>query len=129
MSVLRVVAAVILFDGRVLSTCRGYGEFRGLWEFPGGKVESGESCEEALVREIKEELDVEVIVDGFALNVKYSYPGFDLDMDCFVCHLLEGEHISLLEHEDAKWLSKDDLDGVNWIPADLAVVDYLRGVL
>ena len=119
--VIKVVAAVIRRDGKVFATQRGYGDYRDWWEFPGGKVEEGETPEEALVREIHEELDADITVDEYITTVEYDYPDFHLSMDCYWCSL-KTEHLALLEHEAAKWLSIDDLDQVNWLPADLQIL-------
>ena len=125
MKTLNVVAAIIKQDNKILATKRGYGEFINMWEFPGGKIEAGETKKEALIREIKEELDCTIEPTEFALNLQYSYPNFHLDMDCFEAVIIEGTP-KLLEHNDAKWLSKDELDSVNWIPADIEAVNYLK---
>ena len=126
---INVVAAIITRENNetteVFATQRGYGEYKDWWEFPGGKIEEGELPEEALVREIEEELDVTISVDEFLCTVEYDYPEFHLSMDCFFCHLEEGE-IVLLEHEAAKWLTIEDLDSVQWLPADIEVVDEIR---
>ena len=124
MKELFVVAAIIKKDNKILATQRGYGEFEGLWEFPGGKIEEGETKEEALVREIKEELNADIIVEKFALDLEWQYPNFYLYMSCFEC-ILESD-IELLEHMGARWLSKDDLDTVEWIEADIQAVDYIK---
>lgn len=124
MKTLYVVAAIIKKDNEILATERGYGEFEGLWEFPGGKIEEGESKEEALVREIKEELNADIEVVKFALTLEYQYPTFYLVMDCFEC-TLKGD-FELLEHHNARWLKKDELDSVEWIAADIEAVDYLK---
>ena len=123
--VIKVVAAVIRRDGKVFATQRGYGDYRDWWEFPGGKVEEGETPEEALVREIHEELDADITVDEYITTVEYDYPDFHLSMDCYWCSL-KTEHLALLEHEAAKWLSIDDLDQVNWLPADIVAVNAIR---
>ena len=123
--IVKVVAAVIRRDGKVFATQRGYGDYRDWWEFPGGKVEEGETPEEALVREIHEELDADITVDEYITTVEYDYPEFHLSMDCYWCSL-KTEHLALLEHEAAKWLSIDDLDQVNWLPADVVVVNAIR---
>ena len=125
MKTIRVVAAVIKKDNRIFCTQRGYGDFKGGWEFPGGKIEEGESPQEALVREIKEELDVEIKVGELIKTVEYDYPTFHLSMDCFWCELVSGE-IELKEHEDAKWLDKSNIDSVEWLPADLDLINEMR---
>ena len=124
MKELFVVAAIIKKDNRILATQRGYGEFEGLWEFPGGKIEEGETKEEALVREIKEELNADIIVEKFALDLEWQYPNFYLYMSCFEC-VLESD-IELLEHMGARWLSLDELDSVDWIEADIKAVNYIK---
>lgn len=118
---IRVVAAVIVREGRVFATQRGYGEWKGWWEFPGGKIEVGEGAEAALRREIREELDADVVVGPLLTTVDYDYPAFHLTMHCFLCHLRLG-HLSLIEHEAARWLDADDLYSVRWLPADLDVL-------
>ncbi|WP_407416012.1 (deoxy)nucleoside triphosphate pyrophosphohydrolase [Methanobrevibacter sp.] len=125
MKTLNVVAAIIHKDNKILATKRGYGEFINQWEFPGGKIEENETKEEALIREIKEELNVDIEITNFALDLEYQYPTFYLKMSCFDCIIKNGTP-KLLEHNDARWLSKDELDDVNWIPADVAAVDYLK---
>ncbi len=125
MKTLNVVAAIIKKDSKILATKRGYGEFINMWEFPGGKIEKSESKREAIVREIKEELDCIIRPTKFALDLEYQYPTFYLKMSCFEAEIIEGTP-KLLEHNDAKWLSKNQLDDVNWIPADIEVVDYLK---
>ena len=125
MKTLNVVAAIIKKDNKILATKRGYGEFINMWEFPGGKIENDESKEEALIREIREELDCTIKPTKFALDLEYQYPTFYLKMSCFEAIITEGTP-KLLEHNDAKWLSKKDLDSVNWIPADLQIIDYLK---
>lgn len=125
MKTLNVVAAIIHKDNKILATKRGYGEFINQWEFPGGKIEENETKEEALIREIKEELNVEIEITNFALDLEYQYPTFYLKMSCYDCTIKKGTP-KLLEHNDARWLSKDELDDVNWIPADIAAVDYLK---
>lgn len=124
MKKVKVVAAIIKKDNKILATQRGYGEFEGLWEFPGGKVEQGETKEEALIREIKEELNADIEVEKYALTLEYQYPTFFLNMDCFECILLND--FELLEHMGAKWLTKNELDSVEWIAADIQAVDYLK---
>ena len=122
---IEVVAAIIRKDDKIFATQRGYGDFKDWWEFPGGKMEPGETPEEALKREIQEELSTDISVDKFLCTVDYDYPQFHLTMHCYFCSLLS-EALHLNEHEAAKWLSKDELDDVNWIPADIAAVDYLK---
>lgn len=124
----KVVAAIIAQEGKVFATQRGYGEFKDGWEFPGGKVEPGETPERALVREIEEELDTEIIVDRYFTTVEYDYPRFHLSMDCYICHIKEG-HLTLLEHEAAKWLTKEQLNSINWLPADQMIIDKLKEYL
>ncbi|MDD6048830.1 MAG: (deoxy)nucleoside triphosphate pyrophosphohydrolase [Methanobrevibacter ruminantium] len=124
MKELYVVAAIIKKDNKILATQRGYGEFEGLWEFPGGKIEEGETKEEALVREIKEELNADILVEKFALDLEWQYPNFYLYMSCFEC-VLESD-IELLEHMEARWLSLDELDSVEWIQADIKAVNYIK---
>lgn len=121
---IEVVAAVISRDGKYFATQRGYGEFKDYWEFPGGKMEPGESREQALQREIREELDTEIRVDDFLMTVDYDYPAFHLTMHCFLCTVVSGR-LELKEHESAMWLVPQDLRTVNWLPADEAVVEKL----
>ena len=128
MKTINVVAAIILKDNKIFVTQRGYGEFKGGWEFPGGKVEEGESPEKAIVREIKEELDTSIEVNEYFDTVEYDYPTFHLSMKCYICSVLEGK-LELLEHEAAKWLDKDTLESVDWLPADLGLVDKLKSYL
>jgi 8-oxo-dGTP diphosphatase len=130
MKTIRVVAAVIKAvnkDGTpiIFATQRGYGDFKGGWEFPGGKIEEGETPQQALVREIKEELETEIAVGSLIDTIEYDYPTFHLSMDCFWCEIVSGELV-LKEHDAAKWLTKDELDSVEWLPADIAVVDKVR---
>lgn len=122
---IKVVAAIIRKDDKVFATQRGYGEYKDWWEFPGGKIESGETAPDALVREIREELDAVITVDRYLTTVDYDYPKFHLSMDCFWCHLTE-EHLTLLEHEAAKWLPLNDLRQVNWLPADIMVIEAIE---
>jgi 8-oxo-dGTP diphosphatase len=123
--IVEVVAAIILRDGKFFATQRGYGEWKDWWEFPGGKMEVGETPEEALKREIREELSTEISVDEFLCTVEYDYPAFHLKMHCYLCSLLT-EALHLNEHEAAKWLTKDELDGVKWLPADVEVVEVIK---
>lgn len=128
MKTVNVVAAIIIKDKKIFATQRGYGEFKDGWEFPGGKVERGETPENAIVREIKEELDTEIKVKEYFDTVEYDYPNFHLSMKCYICSVLSGK-LELLEHEAAKWLDKDSLDSVAWLPADLGLVDKLKDYL
>lgn len=121
MKTIRVVAAVIRSEDKIFATARGYGEFKGQWEFPGGKIEPGEIPQEALTREIQEELDVKIEVGDLIDTVEYDYPSFHISMDCFWCIVTEGE-ITLKEAEDARWLGKDELYSVNWLPADMELI-------
>ena len=125
---IEVVAAIIIKDDKIFATQRGYGEFKGGWEFPGGKVEAGESLENALVREIKEELDADIKVRELFETVEYDYPNFHLTMHCFVCDLLSEDFV-LREHDDAIWLGKDELDSVDWLPADEGLIEGLKEYL
>lgn len=124
MKTIKVVAAIILHGNDIFATQRGYGEFEGGWEFPGGKVEQGESSQAALVREIKEELDMEIEVGKLFYTVEYDYPQFHLSMDCFLCKIKSGSPV-LKEHEAARWLTRETLNSVEWLPADLDVVERL----
>ena len=124
MKEIEVVAAIIRKEDRIFATQRGYGDWKGWWEFPGGKMEAGETPEEALKREIREELSTEISVDEFLCTVEYDYPAFHLKMHCYLCSLLT-EALHLNEHEAAKWLAKNELDTVQWLPADLEVVEKI----
>ena len=124
MKSIRVVAAVIRDRDRIFATQRGYGNYKGWWEFPGGKIEAGETPQEALKREIREELDTLVEVGDLVACVEYDYPEFHLSMDCFWCTVVEGK-LTLNEAEDARWLSKDSLMSVKWLPADLEVLEII----
>ena len=128
MKTVKVVAAIIIHENKIFATQRGYGEFKDGWEFPGGKIEPGETPQEALVREIKEELDIEIEVKDFLETVEYDYPEFHLSMDCFFCTIKSGELV-LKEHEAAKWLTVETLDGVDWLPADQGLVEGIREYL
>nr|WP_330390890.1 (deoxy)nucleoside triphosphate pyrophosphohydrolase [Anaerostipes sp. 494a] len=123
-----VVAAIIQKDEYIFATQRGYGEFKDGWEFPGGKIEQGETPKEALVREIKEELNTEINVGKLLDIVEYDYPGFHLTMHCFMCTIKSG-NLELKEHEAAKWLTKETLDDVDWLPADEGLIEKIRGVM
>lgn len=126
MKTIHVVAAVIRDgEGRIFATQRGYGPYKDGWEFPGGKIEPGETPEEALKREIREELDAEIEVGESAGRIEYDYPEFHLSMDCFFCVLLSGTLI-LKEHEAAKWLRPEELDSVSWLPADMSLIGRLK---
>lgn len=125
MKQVEVVAAIIQRDGLVYTTQRGYGEWKDWWEFPGGKVEPGESREEALKREIREELTAEIKVGQQLCTVEYDYPTFHIIMHCYLCELASGQ-LTLLEHEAARWLSQQELDSVEWLPADKVVVEKLK---
>ena len=128
MKTIEVVAAVILKDGAVFATQRGYGPWKDWWEFPGGKIETGECPQEALVREIREELEAEVEVGELLETVEWDYPDFHLTMHCFICSLLS-ESMRLNEHEAAAWLTRETLDTVRWLPADEGVVDRISMLL
>ena len=128
MKTIRVAAAVILRDGAVFATQRGYGPWKDWWEFPGGKIEEGETPPEALAREIREELDTEVAVGEKLMDVEYDYPEFHLSMACFLCTVVSGR-LELKEHESARWLAREALEDVRWLPADSAVVRKLRTML
>lgn len=121
----KVVVAIIINNGKVFATQRGYGEFKDGWEFPGGKIEIGETPEQALVREIQEELDTQINVKEKIDTVEYDYPNFHLSMDCFMCNIIKGDLI-LKEHEAAKWLSKDELYSVDWLPADKGLIEKIK---
>lgn len=122
---IKVAAAIIRAEDKILATCRAKGEYAGAWEFPGGKVEPGETSEEAVIREIKEELDVSIQVGELVHTIEYDYPTFHLSMDCYFATVIEGD-ITLLEHSDAKWLTKGTLDSVDWLEADLELIDILK---
>lgn len=128
MKTVRVVAAIIIENGKVFATQRGYGEFKDGWEFPGGKIEPGETPEEAIVREIKEELDTEVEVIELLDTVEYDYPNFHLSMGGFICKIKSGDLV-LKEHEAAKWLTKDTLGSLEWLPADMGLVGEIEKYL
>ncbi len=124
MNTIEVVAAVIRKDDRIFATQRGYGEWKDWWEFPGGKMELGETPEEALEREIREELSTDISVDEFLCTVEYDYPKFHLVMHCYMCSLLT-DSLHLNEHEAAKWLGREELTSVKWLPADVEVIERL----
>lgn len=125
MKTIHVVAAVIRKENKIFVTQRGYGEFKDKWEFPGGKVEAGETSEQALVREIKEELDTQIKVGELIDTVEYDYPTFHLFMECYWCEVEKG-HLVLKEHEAARWLDKMDLNNVEWLPANLGLVEKIK---
>lgn len=129
MKTVKVVAAIICDDikekNKIFATARGYGELKGGWEFPGGKVEPGETSQQALIREIIEELDTEIKVGELIDTVEYDYPTFHLSMDCFWAEVKAG-HLELKEAEAAKWLTKDQLDSIDWLPADILLIDQIR---
>ena len=128
MKTIRVVAAIIRDKDKIFATQRGYGEFKDGWEFPGGKIEQGETPEEAVVREIMEELDTEIKVGDLIDTIEYDYPTFHLSMDCFWAEVTAG-HLELKEAEAAKWLTKDQLDSVAWLPADITLIDKIQGYM
>ena len=125
MKTLHVTAAIIIEEGKVFATQRGYGEFKDGWEFPGGKIEDGETPEEALRREIMEELDTKVMVGELFDTVEYDYPTFHLSMQCYLCQVKEGD-LRLKEHENAKWLDREHLFDVDWLPADIGIISHLE---
>ena len=122
---IRVVAAIIRDGDKIFATQRGHGEFKGGWEFPGGKIEAGETPEEALIREVREELDTEIAVGELVETVEYDYPAFHLSMDCFWAEVVSGE-LALKEHTAARWLTKDELGSVEWLPADVELIEKLK---
>lgn len=130
MKIIRVVAAVIKAVNEkgepiIFATQRGYGDFKGGWEFPGGKIEDGETTQKALKREIMEELDTEISVGELIDTIEYDYPYFHLSMDCFWCEIVKGDLV-LKEHEDARWLTKEQLGDVKWLPADITLIERIR---
>lgn len=128
MKTIEVVAAVIRDNDKIFATQRGYGEFKDGWEFPGGKIEAGETPRQALVREIREELDTDIEVGELIDTVEYDYPQFHLTMHCFFCTVKSG-NLVLKEHEAAKWLKKDQLNSVSWLPADLGLIEKMKGLI
>ena len=127
MKKIEVVAAILQRDGAYFATQRGYGEFEGMWEFPGGKIEPGESREVALKREIQEELGVDIAIENLLCTTEYDYPSFHLTMHCYLCSIASGD-IELREHKSALWLTSDRLDEVAWLPADKEVIDKLKSL-
>lgn len=128
MKKIEVVAGIVCRENKILATQRGYGEFKDGWEFPGGKLEAGETGVEALKRELREELDMEVVVGDLLETVEYDYPQFHLIMHCYLCQLAKEEFV-LKEHEAARWLGKNQLDEVAWLPADEGIVEKLKSIL
>ncbi len=132
MKTIRVVAAVICDSleqpTKIFATARGYGDFKGQWEFPGGKIEAGESSEAALIREIKEELDADISVGSLIDTIEYDYPTFHLSMDCYWC-VVTGGALKLLEAQEAKWLTKDELGSVQWLPADITLIKKIASIM
>ena len=128
MKTIKVVAAIIRKENSVFATQRGYGDYKDWWEFPGGKVEEGETPERALIREIREELDSDITVEKFLTTVEHDYPKFHLSMDCFWCRVQSGK-LTLLEHEAARWLPIDNLRQVDWLPADQLILDKIEEIL
>lgn len=125
MKTVKVAAAIIIHGDKIFATQRGYGEFKDGWEFPGGKVEAGETSMQALVREIREELDTEIEIGELFDTVEYDYPAFHLSMDCFLCTVKSG-NLVLKEHEAARWLTRETLNSVAWLPADIALIEKLK---
>lgn len=128
MKTINVVAALIVHDGRIFATQRGYGEWKGWWEFPGGKIEPGERPEDALVREIREELAAEIRVERHVTTIEWDYPAFHLSMQCFLCSVVAGT-LTLLEHEAAAWLDREHLHSVRWLPADETIISGIETLL
>lgn len=125
MKSIEVVAAIITQKNKIFATQRGYGKWKGKWEFPGGKIELGETKEEALKREIREELDTEIKINALMQTVEYNYTEFHLILHCFLCEVVQG-NLVLLEHQDAKWLTVSELDTIDWLPADLPIIKRLK---
>lgn len=128
MKTIEVVAALIVHEGRIFATQRGYGDWKGFWEFPGGKIEPDETPEDALVREIKEELATEICVERYVTSTEWDYHAFHLSMRCYLCGIVSGS-LTLLEHEAAAWLDKDQLNDVQWLPADETIIDQIKDLL
>ncbi len=127
MKTINVVAAITIKDHKIFATQRGYGEFKNGWEFPGGKIETGETPQQALKREIREELDADINVGELFDTIEYDYPNFHLSMKCFLC-TLTSDQLVLKEHEAAKWLTRDNLDSVAWLPADVTIIEKLKNL-
>lgn len=125
MKTVRVVAAIIREGNKVFATQRGYGDYKDGWEFPGGKIEQGETPQQALAREIKEELDTDIAVEDYLTTIEYDYPAFHLSMQCFWCKIVDGTPV-LIEHEAARWLDLDHIDSVDWLPADLTIIPLIK---
>ena len=128
MKTIEVVAAVLAADNRIFATQRGYGDFKDGWEFPGGKMEPGETPQQALVREIEEELETEIKVGKLLRTVDYDYPKFHLTMHCFLCEIASGD-LTLVEHEAAKWLTAETIDSMDWLPADLMIIEDIKAAM
>ena len=128
MKTINVVAALIVHNGRIFATQRGYGEWKGWWEFPGGKVEQNETPEDALVREIQEELATEIRVESFVSTIEWDYPTFHLSMRCYLCSVVSGS-LTLLEHEAAAWLDREHLRSMQWLPADEAIISEIEALI
>ena len=128
MKTVRVVAAIIREGNKVFATQRGYGDYKDGWEFPGGKIEQGETPQQALAREIKEELDTDIAVGDYLTTIEYDYPAFHLSMQCFWCKIVDGTPV-LIEHEAARWLDLDHIDSVDWLPADLTIIPLIKNEL
>ncbi|KYH28105.1 MULTISPECIES: 8-oxo-dGTP diphosphatase MutT [Clostridium] len=124
---IEVVAAIMKHDNKIFITRRSYGEFKDMWEFPGGKIEDGETQEEALIREIKEELELDIKISKYLTTIDYDYPNFHLTMHCFICDICGGE-LHLNAHNDAKWVNLDEVDNLRWIPADVLVIEKLKNM-
>lgn len=125
MKIVEVSAAIIKRGNEIFTTCRGYGDFKDMWEFPGGKIESGETREEALIREIKEELELDIKISKYITTIDYDYPDFYLTMHCFLCEVCGGK-LRLNAHNEVRWVALDELDKLNWVPADVLVVEKLK---
>ena len=128
MKTVRVVAAIIREGNKVFATQRGYGDYKDGWEFPGGKIEQGETPQQALAREIKEELDTDIAVGDYLTTIEYDYPAFHLSMQCFWCKIVDGTPV-LIEHEAARWLDLEHIDSVDWLPADLTIIPLIKNEL